>query len=67
MIKSWKTTILGLIALLSALSAGIDAYSEDRTLDASEARIVVGLAVAGLGLLVARDGDKTSEDVGAKR
>ena len=64
MVKSWKTTLLGICALLAAAGlAGKALLDGDPTTmpDVS----AVWLAITGLVGLAARDGDKSSEDVGA--
>ena len=63
---SWKTSavgvITGLIAILPELQALID---DDQATVADWNIIVIGLGVI-FGLAVARDGDKSSQDVGVR-
>jgi hypothetical protein len=60
---SWKTTSAGLMAIVGGI---VGLWFKRHALD--EATVMGGLTaiVTGLGLLVARDNDKTSEDVKAK-
>ena len=70
---NWKTTLLGVASLLIALgglgsslkllasgdiAAAFDAMKENYA--------AILAAIAGLGLIFARDSDKTSEESGAK-
>jgi hypothetical protein len=59
--KSWKTSSAGLAVII----AGIVFFVVDDPEVRKWAMGVIGSAVAG-GLILARDGDKTSEDTGAK-
>lgn len=59
-IKSWKTTLAGVAAILTAVGMGVDTYPD---IDWA----VTGTAIAaGLGLIFARDNGVTSEQAGAK-
>ena len=65
--KSWKTTLCG---ILGVVAAGITMIAQPM-LDGDPATIpqwgVFGTTVAAaVGLLFARDNDRSSEDVGAK-
>ena len=62
--RSWKTTLAGIGAILTALGIGATAISEDRY--EQLAAVIPGI-LAGIGLLAARDNDKTSEETGAKQ
>lgn len=64
--NSWKTTVCGIISILSAVATLIAIP----LLDADPLTVpnwtAAGAAImAGVGLLLARDNDKTSLDVGA--
>ena len=63
---SWKTTLAGVvqwaIVVLQQAQLMLDGVAET----APDWNIVVVSTTVMLGLLVARDGDKTSEDAGAK-
>ncbi len=63
---SWKTTVLGVVGILAALCGAATAL-----LDGDPATNVdwptLGTAIAtGIGLIMARDNNRTSEAVGAK-
>ena len=61
LIKSWKTTATGIVGgVIVALTAFND------LLNSEQLAALSGAIIALVGLL-ARDGDKSSEDVGAKR
>ncbi|MCX7806094.1 MAG: hypothetical protein N3A38_13010 [Planctomycetota bacterium] len=65
--KSWKTTLCG---ILSVIASGITLVALP-LLDADPATVpnwgaFVAALTAGVGLILARDNDKTSESVGAK-
>lgn len=63
--KSWKTTVLGLSILLMAVGAALVALLDgDPTTAVDMNAIWAGLA--GLGLVVSRDNNVTSEKAGAK-
>lgn len=72
--KSWKTTVVGIIALVvsALLMFGIidteqaDVLKENSNIIADNIEAII-LAVVGVIGLFARDNDKTSEDVGAKK
>ncbi len=61
--KSWKTTLGGILTILGAVSAaGLAALKGNY--EAAIGALTVGLP-AGIGLIKARDNDKTSEQVNA--
>lgn len=60
--RSWKTSAAGVGALLVALGQVIAAIANGNM---NEAAAALPALIAGLGLLFARDNDKSSEDVGA--
>lgn len=64
--KSWKTTVLGVIAglslILPQIAAALD--SDPATVFSLEA-VIAGLGAMGIGI-AARDNNKSSEQVGAK-
>jgi hypothetical protein len=63
--SSWKTTLLGVFALLGAICAAGTALLDGNPETAPDfASILSGLT--GLGLIFARDNDVSSEDAGAK-
>lgn len=64
--KSWRTTVLGLIGGLTILFAQIQAFLDnDPTTVLSYEQIMVGLGLLGLGV-AARDNKVSSEKAGAK-
>ena len=61
---SWKTTLTGVLTIAVAVgSAGLTWLKTGVFPDLAP---VVVAVTAGVGLIVARDNDKTSEQVGAK-
>lgn len=63
--KSWKTTIAGIAAAVGAAGTALSAYLDGDPATQPEWGIVVAAFAAAIGLFVARDNDKRSEDVGA--
>jgi hypothetical protein len=61
--KSWKTTLFGLMAALGAGAVTVDGLP---TWAVTLARLSIALGLAGLGFF-SRDNDKTSEQVGADK
>ncbi len=59
--RSWKTTSAGIGAILTALGV---LFSSGKFDQASLSAAAIGV-MTGLGLLFARDNDKSSEQVGA--
>jgi len=64
--KNWKTTGAGVAAILVAVSAALTALSDNDPATNIDFALLVSSVIAGVGLICARDGDKTSEQVGAK-
>jgi uncharacterized membrane protein YhiD involved in acid resistance len=64
--KNWKTTGAGVAAILVALSAALTALSDNDPATNIDFALLVSSIIAGVGLICARDGDKTSEAIGAK-
>jgi len=63
--KSWKTTILGIVTGIGLVANELQSLLDaDPATEFSLAGIVAGLAAMGIGWF-ARDNDKRSEDVGA--
>lgn len=60
---SWKTSALGICALLTAIGVAGTALLDGNP-DTKPDFASIATAFAGLGLLFARDNDKSSEDVG---
>ncbi len=63
---SWKTTLTGILMILGSLSAIVLAYLQEGHAPENFTGLI-GTIIGGIGLLMARDSDKTSEDVGADR
>ena len=65
--KSWKTTVCGILAAVAAgiTLVAIPMLDEDPATAANWGAFGATLAAA-IGLLFARDNNKTSEDAGAK-
>ena len=61
--KSWKTTTLGVLAIVSAAIGAVTALINGTPVDWTT---VVASIMAGVGLLAARDNKVTSEQAGAK-
>ena len=62
---SWKTTVGGVGAILTALGI-LCSMATDEKLDAAKAFSALTGISAGIGLIAARDNKVTSEDVAAK-
>jgi hypothetical protein len=63
---SWKTTSAGIAAVLGGLVTLYFSYKAG-TLNEGSITAAVTAILGGLGLIFARDNDKSSEDVGAKQ
>lgn len=62
--KSWKTTITGILTIIVAVTSAALGYFQ--TGHIPELGAVIAAVTAGVGLLAARDNKVTSEDAGAK-
>lgn len=63
--KSWKTTSAGILMIAGALTdIGFAIVNKD--ISKPEVMASITAIVGGVGLILARDNDKSSEDVGAK-
>ncbi|HUT92820.1 MAG TPA: hypothetical protein VMY37_25225 [Thermoguttaceae bacterium] len=65
--KSWKTTFCGIGAFLIALITALTAMWDGDAGTEPQWAIVVTALIAAVGLFMARDNDKSSEDVGAQK
>ena len=64
--KSWKTTVAGIAAIVAAIALAVaHQFDADPTTVADWSAVIAALT-AGVGLVLARDNDKTSEQAGAK-
>jgi uncharacterized membrane protein YhiD involved in acid resistance len=64
--KNWKTTGAGVAAILVAVSAALTAFTDGDPATNIDFAMLISAVIAGVGLICARDGDKTSEAIGAK-
>lgn len=62
---SWKTTLAGIAAIVAALGTALSAQFDNDPATVPDWTMVIGLITAGVGLVLARDNNKTSEQVGA--
>jgi len=65
--KSWKTTVAGIAGVIAAIASAVQAQLDGNPATVPDWGVVIALLASGLGLLLARDNDKTSEQVGAQR
>ena len=63
---SWKTTGLGIVTIIFALSDAAKAMLDSDPLTNPAWPVVIAAITAGIGLIMARDNNKSSESVGAK-
>jgi hypothetical protein len=61
--KSWKTTTSGIATIVLVICQVVIDVTEGKPVDVPT---LIAAFTAGLGLLFARDNNKTSEDVGVK-
>jgi uncharacterized membrane protein YhiD involved in acid resistance len=64
--NSWKTSAAGIGAILVALGSALSATFDADPVTVPDWGALVAAIIAGVGLLAARDDDKSSEEVGAK-
>ena len=64
--SSWKTTACGILAIVVAVGTCLRAMWDNDPATIADWSVVASSLMAGIGLVVARDNGKTSEDVGAK-
>lgn len=64
--RSWKTTLLGIGTILSAIGPALVAAFDADAATNPNWPVLITAITAGFGLIVARDNDKSSEAVGAK-
>lgn len=63
MIKNWETSVVGLLLIIAGCC--LTFYVGDG-MDEKTGALAAGLVLSGIAALRSRDGNKTSEDVGAK-
>ena len=64
---SWKTTTAGIGMIVTALFTMIlQPLTDGDPATVPDYNVAIAAIIAGVGLLYARDNDKTSEEVGAK-
>ena len=63
---SWKTTLSGVGAIITALGAALNALTDGNPDTAVNLSTTITAIMVGIGLIMARDNNKSSEDVGAK-
>ncbi|RMF95501.1 MAG: hypothetical protein D6727_10635 [Gammaproteobacteria bacterium] len=64
--KSWKTTLAGIAAIVAAIALAIAHQFDSDPTTAADWSAVITALTAGVGLVLARDNDKTSEQAGAR-
>jgi len=61
--KSWKTTIAGIAAIVTAIASAAGAWAAGQPVDFTATATAI---MAGIGLIAARDNAVSSEQAGAK-
>ena len=64
--KSWKTSLTGIAAILTAVGAAIMALMDNDPATVIDVAATAAAVMAGVGLIFARDNNVTSEAAGAK-
>lgn len=64
--KSWKTTAAGIAAIVAAVALAISRQFDTDPATVADWSAVITALTAGIGLVLARDNDKTSERAGAR-
>ena len=64
--KSWKTTLAGIAAIIAAIALAIAHQFDADANTIAEWGGVAAAVAAGVGLILARDNDVSSEDAGIK-
>lgn len=63
---SWKTTAAGLAGVVGIVAMALQAHFDGDPATVAEWGIVIPTVISQIGLLFARDNDKSSEQVGLK-
>lgn len=64
--KSWKTTVTGIAAVLTAVGSALTALFDNDPNTTLDVTVTASAIMAGIGLIFARDNNVSSEDAGAK-
>jgi len=64
--SSWKTTAAGVSAIVAAIAGACSLMFDGNSLTNPDWTSVIAAVTAGIGLIMARDNDKSSEDVNSK-
>jgi hypothetical protein len=64
--KSWKTTVAGIAAIVAAIALAVAHQLDADPTTVADWSTVITALMAGVGLVLARDNDTTSEQAGAK-
>ena len=64
--KSWKTTVMGVCAILTAVAGAVKLLVDGDPATNPDWTATLAAVAAGIGLIAARDNDKSLESVGAK-
>jgi len=64
--KSWKTTLAGVGAIMMAVGAALSAHFDSDATTVANWGAVMAAVIAGIGLIAARDNNVSSEQAGAK-
>lgn len=59
---SWKTTLVGVLVFIEALATNLAAALDSNPDTVADWNVVVIAATAMIGLIAAKDGDKSTED-----
>ena len=63
--KSWKTTAAGISAIVAAVAGAAGLMLDGKPDTNPDWTALIAAVTAGIGLVMARDNDKSSEDVGS--